>query len=91
MAGAGSSGGEDAGDLAIVPCVNLPNNGAVTRRALMRLAELAGATAVHAHLAEHVAFVSTSIDRITPKTTPADLAAVADATGWNDRVPVVTP
>ena len=35
-------------------------------------------------------FVSTSIDRITPKTTPADVAAVAAATGWRDRSPVVT-
>ena len=34
------------------------------------------------YVAEHVAFVSTSIDRITPKTTADDVAAVAAATGW---------
>jgi fructuronate reductase len=37
-----------------------------------------------------VAFVSTSIDRITPKTTADDIAAVTAATGWRDRAPVVT-
>ena len=79
-----------AGPLAIVSCDNLPENGELTRSALFELAELASATATREHLAEHVTFVSTSIDRITPKTTPADVAAVAAATGWRDRSPVVT-
>ena len=79
-----------AGALAIVSCDNLPENGELTRSALFELAELASATATREHLAEHVTFVSTSIDRITPKTTPADVAAVAAATGWRDRSPVVT-
>ena len=79
-----------SGALAIVSCDNLPENGELTRSALFELAELASATATREHLAEHVTFVSTSIDRITPKTTPADVAAVAAATGWRDRSPVVT-
>ncbi|GAA1820594.1 mannitol dehydrogenase family protein [Agromyces neolithicus] len=79
-----------AGALAIVSCDNLPENGELTRAGIFELAELAGATATREHLAEHVTFVSTSIDRITPKTTPADVAAVAAATGWRDRSPVVT-
>ncbi|MCD2442792.1 mannitol dehydrogenase family protein [Agromyces sp. SYSU K20354] len=79
-----------AGALAIVSCDNLPENGELTRSSLFELAELAAATAAREHLAEHVTFVSTSIDRITPKTTPADVAAVTAATGWRDRSPVVT-
>lgn len=78
------------GDLAVVSCDNLPSNGAVTRSGLLGLAELSGAVAVHEHLGRHVAFVSTSIDRITPKTTADDIAAVTAATGWRDRAPVVT-
>ncbi len=79
-----------AGPLAIVSCDNLPENGELTRSGMFELAELASATATREHLAEHVTFVSTSIDRITPKTTAADVAAVAAATGWRDRSPVVT-
>ena len=79
-----------AGPLAIVSCDNLPENGELTRSGMFALAELAGATATREHLDEHVTFVSTSIDRITPKTTAADVAAVAAATGWRDRSPVVT-
>ncbi|GAA1763636.1 mannitol dehydrogenase family protein [Agromyces humatus] len=79
-----------AGPLAIVSCDNLPENGELTRSSMLALAELASATATREHLAEQVTFVSTSIDRITPKTTPADVAAVAAATGWHDRSPVVT-
>ena len=79
-----------AGALAIVSCDNLPENGELTRSGMFALAELAGATATREHLDEHVTFVSTSIDRITPKTTAADVAAVAAATGWRDRSPVVT-
>lgn len=79
-----------AGPLAIVSCDNLPENGELTRSGMFELAELASATATREHLAEHVTFVSTSIDRITPKTAAADAAAVAAATGWHDRSPVVT-
>jgi fructuronate reductase len=78
------------GDLAIVSCDNLPHNGRLARDAMLALADLSGATATREYLADHVTFVSTSIDRITPKTTSADAAAVAAATGWHDRAPVVT-
>ncbi|GAA1993375.1 mannitol dehydrogenase family protein [Microbacterium pumilum] len=79
-----------AGDLAIVSCDNLPDNGALTRGGLLGLADLAGSSETREYVADHVAFVSTSIDRITPKTTPEDISLVAAATGWNDRAPVVT-
>jgi fructuronate reductase len=38
----------------------------------------------------NVSFVSTSVDRITPRTTAADLDAVASACGYRDESPVVT-
>ncbi|HYJ49376.1 MAG TPA: mannitol dehydrogenase family protein [Microbacterium sp.] len=79
-----------ASDLAITSCDNLPDNGELTRRGMLELAELAGATSTREYLAEHVSFVSTSIDRITPQTTPADVALVAARSGWGDRAPVVT-
>lgn len=78
------------GDLAIVSCDNLPENGGLTRAAMLSLARLAGAGDTFDHLVGHVTFVSTSIDRITPRTTKGDAAAVASATGWRDASPVVT-
>lgn len=79
-----------AGDLAIVSCDNLPENGELTRAAMLSLARIAGAGDTFDHLVEHVTFVSTSIDRITPRATPDDAATVAAATGWADASPVVT-
>lgn len=80
----------DAGALAVVPCDNLPGNGELTRDALFSLADLTRSNGLPAYLRESVSFVTTSIDRITPKTTDDDIAAVAEHTGWADRSPVVT-
>ena len=38
----------------------------------------------------NVSFVTTMVDRITPRTTADDVRAVAERTGWADAVPVVT-
>jgi fructuronate reductase len=43
-----------------------------------------------ARLAESVSTITTVVDRITPRTRPDDLRVVAEATGRNDRAPVVT-
>ncbi|MEO6116760.1 MAG: mannitol dehydrogenase family protein [Pseudolysinimonas sp.] len=79
----------DAGSLAIVSCDNLPANGAVTRSVMMELA-----TALDRSLAgwidEYVSFVSTSVDRITPHLTQAELDELRTASGWDDAAPVVT-
>ncbi len=77
-----------AGPLAVVCCDNLSNNGAVARNAVLGLArawdeDLAG------WIEANVSFVSTSVDRITPRTTEADLAAVQAACGYRDTSPVV--
>lgn len=80
----------DAGPIAVVSCDNLPGNGELTRTALTSLAELAGASDTLAYVNAHVTFPSTSIDRITPKTTAAEIVLVRERTGWEDSSPVVT-
>jgi fructuronate reductase len=74
------------GPLAIVPCDNLPSNGAVLRDAVLACSEpeLAG------WIDDNVSFVSTMVDRITPATTAADILVAEQLLGWHDAVPVVT-
>jgi fructuronate reductase len=69
-----------AGPLALVPCDNLPANGEALRRALQQL---------DPDLDETVSVVSTSVDRITPRLTPAELEGLRTASGWDDAAPVV--
>jgi len=75
--------------IAVVPCDNLPDNGTLVRRALTCLAG-----EVDPDLADWIprgaSFVSTSVDRITPRLDPDDRVVVAAATGWQDEAPVVT-
>jgi len=77
------------GPLAIVSCDNLPANGSATRSAVLGLA-----TTLDRSLAgwidEMVSFVSTSVDRITPHLTDAELGELRTASGWDDAAPVVT-
>ena len=78
-----------AGPLAIVPCDNIPDNGAFLAGGLGEFARLIS-PALADWIVTELSFVSTSIDRITPRTTPADLAAAAGLTGWQDAAAVVT-
>lgn len=78
-----------AGPIAIVPCDNMPDNGPLVQAAVIAFAALISAETAD-WIAADVSFVSTSVDRITPKTTGDDVAAAASLTGWADRVPVVT-
>ncbi len=79
----------DAGPLALVPCDNLPDNGAVAARVLRDLAEQVDPD-LAAWLVDSVSAVTTMVDRITPRTHPDDLRAVCETTGRSDRAPVVT-
>lgn len=79
----------DAPPLAVVPCDNMPNNGALVRQALLDVASVVSDD-LATYIAAYVEFVSTSVDRITPATRPEDIARVAALTGWDDRAPVVT-
>ncbi|UFS58259.1 mannitol dehydrogenase family protein [Subtercola endophyticus] len=83
--------------IAIVPCDNIPGNGSVVRAALEELAAAVAAAMAAGNaeplrdwMRENVSFVSTSVDRITPRSAPADRADVTRATGWIDDAPVVT-
>ncbi|MFM1957346.1 MAG: hypothetical protein RLZ41_745, partial [Actinomycetota bacterium] len=75
--------------IAVVSCDNMPSNGALLKIAMGDLFASFGADSVD-WLDEKVSFVSTSIDRITPKTIDTDIDLVKQATGWEDNSPVVT-
>lgn len=75
--------------IAIVPCDNLSGNGEVVAGLLKALASEVEA-ALAAWIANNVSCVSTSVDRITPRTTEADLRVAEELTGWYDACPVVT-
>jgi fructuronate reductase len=79
----------DGGPLAIVPCDNMPDNGPFVARGLRQLAERVD-PGLAAWIDANVSFVSTSVDRITPKTTEADLETAAELTGFRDAAAVVT-
>ncbi len=78
-----------AGPLALVSCDNTPGNGALAERVVHDLAQLID-SGLAAWLEESVAFVSTMVDRITPRAAPEDVAAVLTSTGFDDRCPVVS-
>lgn len=77
-----------AGPLAVVCCDNLSNNGTVARNAVVGMAE-AWNPGLAAWIDANIGFVSTSVDRITPRTTPADVESVQAACGYFDNSPVV--
>ena len=79
----------DAGPITIVPCDNLVKSGAITRRVVEELGALVDES-LQSWIDENVGFVTTMVDRITPRPTEADIAAVAEVTGVCDRAPVVT-
>jgi fructuronate reductase len=67
----------DAGPIAVVPCDNVPDNGAMVRRVVTDLAALVDPALV-GWIDEHVGFVTTMVDRITPRTTDADVTETGD-------------
>ncbi|QQQ62724.1 mannitol dehydrogenase family protein [Paenarthrobacter ureafaciens] len=77
-----------AGPLAVVSCDNLAHNGTVTREAVLAFAEILD-QGLADWVRANVSFVSTSVDRITPRTTAEDIAEVAAACGYDDAAPVV--
>ena len=79
----------DAGPLSLVPCDNLPGNGAIAARVVHDLAEAVD-DKLAAWIGTSVSTVTTMVDRITPRTTPDDSRAVEVATGRSDDAPVAT-
>ena len=77
------------GALAVVSNDNLPHNGAVVRRVVLDLARALD-DSLAAWVEANVSFVTTMVDRITPRATEEDAREVLRATGFEDRAPVVT-
>ncbi|WP_131104114.1 mannitol dehydrogenase family protein [Ornithinimicrobium sufpigmenti] len=78
----------------VMSCDNLPGNGDVARATIGAFAALQdergdGAEPLAPWLAEHVAFPNAMVDRITPVTSPEDVAALAERFGVQDAWPVV--
>jgi fructuronate reductase len=89
VAGCAARRQRDGGPLTIVSCDNLPGNGAVVARVVRDLAELVD-PGLADWIAGSVSYVTTMVDRITPRTTPEDVRAVLAATGLQDSSPVGT-
>jgi fructuronate reductase len=75
--------------LAVVPCDNLPANGDLVRAGLLAFAERRDA-GLATWIDENVSFVSTSVDRITPRLDDADRGIAERLLGVRDAAPVVT-
>jgi fructuronate reductase len=75
--------------VAVVPCDNVPDNGAMVARVVGELASAVD-PGLAAWIARNVSFVTTMVDRITPHTTDDDRAEVRARAGVDDPVPVVT-
>lgn len=78
-----------SGPVSIVPCDNLPDNGAVAARVVRGFADAVDPT-LASWIDANVSFVTTMVDRITPRPTDDVERAVLAATGCEDAAPVVT-
>lgn len=72
----------------VMSCDNIQGNGDVARKMFTAYARLKDQE-LGAWVAEHVPFPNSMVDRITPVTTDADRAAVAEEFGVEDGWPVV--
>jgi mannitol 2-dehydrogenase len=72
----------------VMSCDNIQGNGDAARRSFVAFATLRD-PALGAWMDAHVAFPNAMVDRITPVTTDADRAEVADRFGVEDLWPVV--
>jgi fructuronate reductase/mannitol 2-dehydrogenase len=73
----------------VVSCDNMHRNGDAARTALVGFARLRDEVLAR-WITDRVAFPSSMVDRITPQTSPAERAAVAERYGVDDRWPVIT-
>jgi fructuronate reductase len=72
----------------VLCCDNLPHNGRMLRGVVLEMARARDATLAE-WITANVRFPSTMVDRITPATTEADIAALAAARGYRDEACVV--
>lgn len=73
----------------LLSCDNLQSNGAAARKALLAFAQ-ARDGALATWIETNIAFPNSMVDRITPRTTDENRAAVTEQFGVLDRVPVVS-
>jgi mannitol 2-dehydrogenase len=76
------------GPFTVVSCDNLPGNGQLSKRVFTAFARLAD-PALAEWIEGAVRFPNSMVDRITPATTDADRAEIADRFGIDDQWPVV--
>jgi len=79
----------DAGPLTFVPCDNVPENGAMVRAVVESVAALVDRSLLD-WMAGNVSYVTTMVDRITPRVTPETITEIAEKTGIDDPAAVVT-
>ena len=72
----------------VMSCDNLPGNGRIARTAVVSQAAMSD-PALATWIDEHVSFPNCMVDRITPQTTPEDIAEVRSELGIEDAWPVV--
>ena len=72
----------------VLSCDNLPENGALVRQIVLDFAHLIDPSLAQ-WLGENGQFPATMVDRITPATTPADIARLTAVTGLHDSAPVL--
>ncbi len=72
----------------VLSCDNLPSNGHVARAVVLDFARRVS-PGLADWIETDVAFPSTMVDRITPATTPDDIAQLADRAGYRDEAMVV--
>lgn len=78
-----------AGPVSLVSCDNLPDNGDMLEEVLRDLADRADAD-LNDYLNGNVGFITTMVDRITPRPSEATREAVLDETGVDDRAALAT-
>ena len=79
----------DAGPISLVCCDNLPDNGHMLASVLREFAKQA-APELSGYLDEHVGFITTMVDRITPRATDSTRQAVLDEEGVDDPAALAT-
>ncbi|HEX7354753.1 MAG TPA: mannitol dehydrogenase family protein [Mycobacteriales bacterium] len=89
VAGLAARRAAGAGPIALVPCDNVPSNGAMVDRVLRDAARRVD-SGLTEWLDAHLSVVTTTVDRITPRPLARDIGAVRAATGFEDLCPVVT-
>ncbi len=73
----------------VLSCDNMQSNGTAARTAVVSFARLRDEDLAE-WIERNVSFPSSMVDRITPTTTPEERNAIAEATGVDDRWPVIT-